>query len=74
MLRIVFLLLLLANAGYYLWSHGHLAGLGLAPVLQSEPQRLEEQIKPEALSFDKPGAAVNEKPQPSPAPLAPVQA
>jgi hypothetical protein len=79
MLRIVFLLLLLANAGYYLWSHGHLAGLGLAPVLQSEPQRLEEQIKPEALSFDKPGAAEPQEstaaePEPAePAPEAPAK-
>ena len=60
MLRIVFLLLVLSNAGYYLWSHGHLAGMGLAPVVQSEPQRLQEQIKPEALTLDKPAQVVNE--------------
>ena len=61
MLRIVFLLLVLANAGYYLWSHGHLAGMGLAPTVQSEPQRLQEQIKPEALSIEKP-VPVKEEP------------
>ena len=53
MLRIVFLLLVLTNAGYYLWSHGHMAGMGLAPTVQSEPQRMQEQIKPEALTIEK---------------------
>ena len=49
MLRIIFLLLLLGNAGYYMWSHGYLASMGLAPEVQSEPQRAQEQIKPDAL-------------------------
>lgn len=57
MLRIVFLLLVLGNAGYYLWSHGYLAGMGLAPELQSEPQRLQEQIRPDALELQQPEAA-----------------
>ena len=70
MLRIVFLLLVLANAGYYLWSHGHLAGMGLAPVVQSEPQRLQEQIKPEALTIDKPAQARNEASPQQPEPVA----
>lgn len=56
MLRIVFLLLVLGNAGYYLWSHGYLAGMGLAPELQSEPQRLQEQIRPDALVLQQPEA------------------
>lgn len=54
MLRIVFLLLLLGNAGYYLWSHGYLASMGLAPELQSEPQRLQEQINPDAMELLQP--------------------
>lgn len=70
MLRIVFLLLVLSNAGYYLWSHGHLAGMGLAPVVQSEPQRLQEQIKPEALTIDKPAQVVNEAATPQAEPVA----
>lgn len=57
MLRIVFLLLLLGNAGYYMWSHGYLASMGLQPTVQSEPQRLQEQIKPEALVLQTPGPA-----------------
>jgi hypothetical protein len=40
---------LLANAAYFAWTQGYLAPLGLAPVEQSEPQRLQSQIRPEAL-------------------------
>ncbi|MEX1168440.1 MAG: SPOR domain-containing protein [Hydrogenophaga sp.] len=42
-------LLVLANAGFYAWSNGHLAGLGLAPANQQEPERLTSQIKPELM-------------------------
>jgi hypothetical protein len=49
MLRLIVILLLLANAAYYAWSQGHLAVLGLAPVPQTEPARVAAQIKPEAL-------------------------
>ena len=49
MLRLTILLLLLANAAYFAWSQGVLAPLGLAPAQQSEPHRLEQQIKPQAL-------------------------
>lgn len=51
MLRIAFLLLVLANAGYYLWSHGQLQALGMAPPSQTEPERLGQQVRPEALSL-----------------------
>lgn len=49
MLRLLVLLLLLANAGYFAWSHGTLAPYGFAPAAQSEPQRLAQQFRPEAL-------------------------
>jgi len=49
MLRFFVLVLLLANAGYYAWSQGLLLEWGLAPASQSEPQRLAQQIRPEAL-------------------------
>jgi len=49
MLRLAVLLLLLANACYYAWSQGLLAAAGLEPARQTEPQRLQQQIKPEAL-------------------------
>ena len=49
MLRFFVLLLILANGAYFAWTGGHLAGMGLAPAMQTEPQRLQAQIKPEAL-------------------------
>ncbi len=49
MLRLLVLALILANAGYYAWSQGLLAAYGFAPATQAEPQRMTQQIKPEAL-------------------------
>ena len=49
MLRLAVIALLLANAGYYAWSQGWLRSWGLAPVEQSEPHRLEQQIRPKTL-------------------------
>jgi hypothetical protein len=49
MLRLVVWLLLLANAGYFVWTQGHLAPLGLGPEEQSEPERLKAQIRPDTL-------------------------
>jgi hypothetical protein len=49
MLRWALILLVLANVGYFAWTHGHLDGLGLAPVEQREPQRLTKQVAPEVL-------------------------
>ena len=49
MLRLIVLLLLLANGGYYAWSQGLLLAWGLGPVQQSEPQRLAQQIRPESV-------------------------
>ncbi|MEZ5705144.1 MAG: SPOR domain-containing protein [Burkholderiaceae bacterium] len=42
-------LLVLANLGFYAWTHGHLASLGLAPTDQREPERLQAQIHPETM-------------------------
>ncbi|MEO5670268.1 MAG: SPOR domain-containing protein [Ramlibacter sp.] len=49
MLRLTVLLLLLANCAYFAWSQGLLAEWGYAPVQQSEPQRVQQQIKPQSL-------------------------
>jgi hypothetical protein len=49
MLRLLVLALLLANAAYFAWAQGLLAAWGAAPAQQAEPQRLEQQIKPEAV-------------------------
>lgn len=49
MLRGLVLVLLLANGLFFLWSQGHLASLGLAPVHEREPQRLSQQLTPDAV-------------------------
>ncbi len=49
MLRLLVLLLLLFNGGYFAWSQGYLAGYGLAPTDAGEPQRLAQQIHPELI-------------------------
>ncbi|MFC5496673.1 SPOR domain-containing protein [Caenimonas terrae] len=51
MLRLIVLLLLLANGAYFAWARGLLADWGVAPAQQSEPQRLAQQIRPEALKI-----------------------
>ncbi len=72
MLRIAFLLLVLANAGYYFWSHGQLAFMGLAPSAQTEPERLDRQLHPESLSLlqTEPAPVPAPAPEPAPAPAA----
>ena len=49
MLRLLVLILILANGVYYAWSEGLLRSAGFAPVQQQEPQRLAQQLRPEAL-------------------------
>ncbi len=49
MLRLFVVLLILANAAFFAWTQGYLAPVGLAPVTQTEPARMDAQIKPEAL-------------------------
>ncbi len=49
LLRTTALALLLANGAYLAWSQGWLSPVGLGPSTSSEPQRLQQQIRPEAL-------------------------
>jgi hypothetical protein len=49
MLRLLALTLLLLNGVYFAWSQGLLLVYGFGPATQSEPQRLAQQIQPEAL-------------------------
>ncbi len=49
MLRLVVLVLLLANGGYFAWRQGLLTDYGYGPAAQAEPQRLAQQIRPEAM-------------------------
>ena len=49
MLRLLLLTLVLANGVYFAWTSGLLRAYGFAPAQQSEPQRMAQQIRPEAL-------------------------
>ncbi len=51
MLRLAVIVLLLANAGYFAWSQGHLRQWGYGPQEQAEPQRMNQQIRPETLQI-----------------------
>ncbi|WP_345740440.1 SPOR domain-containing protein [Hydrogenophaga aromaticivorans] len=67
-------LLVLANAGYFAWTQGYLGALGLKPVVQSEPERLRSQIKPEGLRLlnaPRPAEAPSNATAPTAAPPSP---
>ncbi|MDO9164768.1 MAG: SPOR domain-containing protein [Rhodoferax sp.] len=49
MFRFLVLALVLVNSVYFAWSQGLLQTFGFAPVQQTEPQRMGQQIKPDAL-------------------------
>lgn len=68
MLRLAVIVLLLANAGYYAWSQGYLRPWGWAPQEQAEPQRMDQQIRPETLQILKvnPGKTSSSAPVPPP--------
>lgn len=57
MLRLITLLLVLANAGYYAWTQGWLAPVGLAPAQQRETTRVAAQVRPQALRILTPDEA-----------------
>jgi hypothetical protein len=65
MLRLLLLAMLLANGVFFAWSQGHLLALGLGPNSPSEPQRLAQQIKPEAIKLMGAGTAPNPARNPS---------
>jgi hypothetical protein len=52
MLRLFALVMLLANAGYFAWSQGHLRPLGWGPVEQREPERLTQQLAADKLRLE----------------------
>lgn len=76
MLRAIALALLLANALYFAWGQGLLAAYGLAPARQSEPERLAQQVRPEAMQLAAPppltSAAVRIGPAPAALPAPPA--
>ncbi len=72
MLRLAVSVLLLANAGYFAWSQGHLRPWGWAPQEQAEPQRMNQQIRPETLQILKVNASKTSSSAPMPAPATPA--
>lgn len=48
-LRVLLGVLILANGLYFAWAQGLMRAYGFAPVQQSEPQRMAQQIRPEAV-------------------------
>lgn len=51
MLRLLALVLLLANGMYFAWGNGYLLPYGFGPAQQSEPQRLAQQIDPDSIKL-----------------------
>src|SRR4051812_12944221 len=49
MLRLTVLALLLANGLFFAWHRSYLAPWGFAPAQQTEPQRLNQQMRPDAI-------------------------
>lgn len=65
MLRWMLALVVVANLLFLAWSQHWLAPLGLGPVSQSEPQRLSQQMHPEAIVLRpaRPAASASVAPQ-----------
>lgn len=57
MLKLIVALLLLANATFFVWSQGFLRAWDFAPKLQTEPERVTQQINPDAIRILKPDEA-----------------
>lgn len=68
MLRSLVLVLLLANAGFYAWSHGWLNDvIGIQPDAQREPQRLKRQVNADQLTVVGASSAAPASPSSAPA-------
>ena len=54
-LRVLVVLLVVANLGYFAWTRGGLAVFGTEPARFSErePQRLAQQVRPQMLQIHK---------------------
>jgi len=57
MLRLLVAALLLANLAFWAWSAGALEGLGLGPARERDPDRLTQQVHPDAVHVLQPAAA-----------------
>ena len=53
------LILVLLNLLFWAWTQGYLRLLGLGPKAIEEPQRLQQQVQPDALRIKAPGATAS---------------
>ncbi len=58
MLRVLVLVLLVANLGFWAWSSGALEGIGLGPARERDPGRLGQQVRADAVRVLPPSAAL----------------
>ena len=49
MLRLVVLILVVANTTYFAWANGLLRAWGVGPAIQTDPQRMAQQVRPDSL-------------------------
>lgn len=69
MLRVLVVVLLLGNLGFWAWHSGLLDGVGLGPARERDPWRRAQQVRPESLRI-----LPSTVPAPSPLPAAPADA
>lgn len=62
-LRVLLGILILTNGLYFAWAQGWMRAYGFAPVQQSEPQRMAQQIRPEAVHILTPAEIKKEESQ-----------
>ena len=62
MLRALVLVLVMANLLYLVWVKNLLGPYGFGPANQAEPERLQQQIRPEAIQLLEPNPAPNPTP------------
>lgn len=72
MLRLIVLLLILANGIYFAWSQGLFRAWEFAPAQHTEPQRVAQQLRPENLRILKAGEARGAETNAMVSPAAPV--
>lgn len=53
LLRGLVIMVVLLNVGYFVWSQHGLAAIGLAPVQVGEPERMQQQLRPEAVQIER---------------------
>lgn len=53
LLRGMLVMVVLLNLGFFAWSQHWLGAIGLAPVEVGEPERMQQQLRPEAVRVEK---------------------